>query len=91
MSEKYNYEFEKHKKSTASQFDEMIQIRKQIVREYERVNRDKSNDRVRFFIKNTNVLIILQYNIRNEKIRTMISLLVDKNIQDYDVIAIQKL
>jgi hypothetical protein len=41
-------------------------------------------------MKNTNVLIILQYNVRNEKIRTMISLLVDKNIQDYDVIAIQK-
>jgi hypothetical protein len=41
-------------------------------------------------MKNTNVLIILQYNVRNEKIRTMISLFVDKNIQDYDVIAIQK-
>jgi hypothetical protein len=32
----------------------------------------------------------LQYNVRNEKVRIMISLLVDKNIQDYDVIAIQK-
>jgi hypothetical protein len=41
-------------------------------------------------MKNTNVLIILQYNVRNEKIRIMISLLVDKNIQNYDVIAIQK-
>jgi hypothetical protein len=41
-------------------------------------------------MKNTNVLIILQYNVRNEKIRTMISLFVDKKIQDYDVIAIQK-
>ncbi len=41
-------------------------------------------------MKNTNALIILQYNVRNERIRTMISLLVDKNIQDYDVIAIQK-
>jgi hypothetical protein len=41
-------------------------------------------------MKNTIALIILQYNVRNEKIRTMISLLVDKNIQDYDVIAIQK-
>jgi hypothetical protein len=41
-------------------------------------------------MKNTNVLIILQYNVRNERIRTMISLLVDKNIQNYDVIAIQK-
>ncbi len=43
-----------------------------------------------FFIKNTNVLIFLQYNVRNEKICTMISLLVNKNIQDYDIIAIQK-
>jgi hypothetical protein len=42
-------------------------------------------------MKNTNALIILQYNVRNERIRTMISLFVDKNIQDYDVIAIQKL
>ncbi len=33
----------------------------------------------------------MQYNVRNERIRTMISLFVDKNIQDYDVIAIQKL
>jgi hypothetical protein len=41
-------------------------------------------------MKNTNVLIILQYNVRNEKVRTMISLFVDKNIQDYDVVAIQK-
>jgi hypothetical protein len=41
-------------------------------------------------MKNTNVLIILQYNVRNERIRTMISLFVDNNIQDYDVIAIQK-
>jgi hypothetical protein len=41
-------------------------------------------------MKNTNVLIILQYNVRNERVRTMISLLADKNIQDYDVIAIQK-
>jgi hypothetical protein len=41
-------------------------------------------------MKNTNVLIILQYNVRNERVRTMISLFVDKNIQDYDVIAIQK-
>jgi hypothetical protein len=72
------------------QFDESIQIRKQIVRECERVNRDKLNDRFWFFMKNTNVLIILQYNVRNEKIHTMISLFVDKNIQNYDVIAIQK-
>jgi hypothetical protein len=42
-------------------------------------------------MKNTNALIILQYNVRNERVRTMISLFVDKNIQDYDVIVIQKL
>jgi hypothetical protein len=41
-------------------------------------------------MKNTNVLIILQYNVHNERIRTMISLFVDKNIQDYNVIAIHK-
>jgi hypothetical protein len=69
----------------------LIQIRKQITRECERVNRDKLNNRFQFFMKNTNVLIILQYNVRNEKIYTMISLFVDKNIQDYNVIAIQKL
>ncbi len=40
-------------------------------------------------MKNTNALIILQYDVRNEKIRIMILLFVDKNIQDYDVIAIQ--
>jgi hypothetical protein len=85
-----DHEFKKHEKNIASQFDESIQTRKQIVRECERVNRDKSNNRFRFFMKNINALIILQYNVRNEKIRTTISLFVDKNIQDYDVIAIQK-
>jgi hypothetical protein len=45
MSEQCDYEFEEHKKSIASQFDESIQIRKQIVRKCKRVNRDKSNDR----------------------------------------------
>jgi hypothetical protein len=91
VSEQCDYELEKHEESIASQFDESTQVRKQIVRECERVNRDKSNDRLRFFMKNTNALIILQYNVRNERVRTMISLLADKNIQDYDVIAIQKL
>ncbi len=61
-----------------------------MIRECDRVNRDKLNDRFRFFMKNTNILIILQYNVRNEKICTMILLLVNKNIQDYNVIAIQK-
>jgi hypothetical protein len=41
-------------------------------------------------MKNINVLIILQYNVRNEKVHIMMSLFIDKNIQDYDVIAIQK-
>jgi hypothetical protein len=90
VSEQCDYEFEEHEKNITSQFDKSIQIRKQIIRECERVNFDKLNDRLWFFMKNTNVLIILQYNVRNEKIRTIISLFVDKNIQDYDVIAIQK-
>jgi hypothetical protein len=41
-------------------------------------------------MRNIKALIILQYNVRNERVRTMISLFADKNIQDYDVIAIQK-
>jgi hypothetical protein len=45
VSEQCDYEYEEHEKNIASQFDESIQIRKQIVRECERVNRDKSNDR----------------------------------------------
>ncbi len=36
------------------------------------------------------VLIILQYNVQNERMRTMIFLLIDDNIQNFDVIAIQK-
>jgi hypothetical protein len=43
-----------------------------------------------FFMKNKIVLIILQYNVRNEKMRTIIFLLIDNNIQNFDVIAIQK-
>jgi hypothetical protein len=46
MSEQCDYEFEEHEKSIASQLDESTQIRKQIARECERVNRDKSNDRL---------------------------------------------
>jgi hypothetical protein len=90
VSEECDHKFEEHEEDTASQFDESIQIRKQIVRERECVNRDKSNDRLRSFMRNTNALIILQYNVRNERVRTMISLFADKNVQDYDVIAIQK-
>jgi hypothetical protein len=42
-------------------------------------------------MKNKIVLIILQYNVRNERMRIMIFLLIDDNIQNFDVIAIQKL
>jgi hypothetical protein len=45
VSEQCDHELEEHEENTASQFDESTQIRKQIVRECERVNRDKSNDR----------------------------------------------
>jgi hypothetical protein len=41
-------------------------------------------------MRNKIAFIILQYNVRNERVRTMISLLADSNIQNYDVIAIQK-
>lgn len=42
-------------------------------------------------MKDTKSLAILQYNVRNDKVITMIPLLADKNIQDYDIIAIQEL
>ena len=41
-------------------------------------------------MRNNNSLFILQYNVRNDRISTMISLLVDEEIKDYDIIAIQK-
>jgi hypothetical protein len=41
-------------------------------------------------MRDTTSLIILQYNVRNERVRTMIFLLTDNNIQNFDVIAIQK-
>jgi hypothetical protein len=41
-------------------------------------------------MRDKTALIILQYNVRNERVRTMILLLADSNIQDYDIIAIQK-
>jgi hypothetical protein len=41
-------------------------------------------------MRNKIALIILQYNVRNEKMRTMIFLLIDDNIQNFDVIVIQK-
>jgi hypothetical protein len=42
-------------------------------------------------MRDTIFLIILQYNVRNDRVTTMISLLTDSNTQDYDIIAIQKL
>jgi exonuclease III len=41
-------------------------------------------------MRDTTSLTILQYNVRNERVRTMIPLLADSNIQDFDVIAIQE-
>jgi hypothetical protein len=46
VSKQCDYELEEHEENIASQFDISIQIRKQIVRECERVNRDKLNDRL---------------------------------------------
>jgi hypothetical protein len=42
-------------------------------------------------MKNKIVLIILQYNVRNERMRTMIFLLIDDNMQNFNVIVIQEL
>jgi hypothetical protein len=39
-------------------------------------------------MKDTISLIILQYNVRNERVRTMIFLLTNSNIQNFDVITI---
>ncbi len=41
VNEQCDHEFEEHEESTASQFDESTQIRKQMTRECERVNRDR--------------------------------------------------
>jgi hypothetical protein len=41
-------------------------------------------------MRDTTSLTILQYNVRNERVRTMILLLADSNIQNFDVIAIQE-
>ena len=41
-------------------------------------------------MKDTNSINILQYNVRNDRVSTMIPLLADSNTQDYDVIAIQE-
>jgi hypothetical protein len=55
------------------------------------LERQFSVQQFRFFIKNKIALMILQYNVRNEKMRMMIFLLIDDNIQNFDVIVIQKL
>lgn len=41
-------------------------------------------------MRNTKSLTILQYNVWNDKMRTMIPLLADMHIQNYDIIAIQE-
>ena len=41
-------------------------------------------------MKDTKFLSILQYNVRNDRVSTMIPLLAEKSIQDYDIIAIQE-
>lgn len=40
---------------------------------------------------NKTTLSILQYNVRNERVTTMILLLADPRLQDYDIVAIQEL
>ena len=37
-----------------------------------------------------NNLLILQYNINNSRTRTMMSLLKDEKMQEYDILTIQK-
>jgi hypothetical protein len=41
-------------------------------------------------MRNITSLTILQYNVRNNKVSIMISLLIDNNTQNYDIITIQK-
>ena len=41
-------------------------------------------------MKDKKSISILQYNVRNDRVSTMIPLLADSNIQDYDIIAIQE-
>ena len=41
-------------------------------------------------MRDNNSLFILQYNVRNDRVSTMISLLIDEEIKSYDIIAIQK-
>ena len=41
-------------------------------------------------MRDTTSLTILQYNVRNERVTTMIPLLADQRLQNYDVVAIQE-
>lgn len=42
-------------------------------------------------MKDANTLSILQYNVQNDRVKTMIPLLADPKTQDYDIIAVQEL
>jgi hypothetical protein len=42
-------------------------------------------------MSNTSIFNILQYNVRNDRVIIMISLLIDNKIKNYDIIVIQKL
>jgi hypothetical protein len=94
VNEHRNYELVKHEKNFVEKFDEQISICQQIFVEAQKrqcINRREHNDWFRLFMKNKIALIILQYNVWNEKMRTIIFLLIDNNVQNYDVIVIQKL
>lgn len=41
-------------------------------------------------MKDTSTLSILQYNVRNERVTTMILLLPDPKLQEYNIVAIQE-
>jgi hypothetical protein len=41
-------------------------------------------------MSNTSIFNILQYNVRNNRVIIMISLLIDNKIKNYDIIVIQK-
>lgn len=41
-------------------------------------------------MRNTTALSILQYNVRNERVTSMVPLLADHRTKDYDIIAIQE-
>ena len=41
-------------------------------------------------MRDNNTLFILQYNVRNDRVGTMIPLLADERTRSYDIIAIQE-